>query len=101
MTGTNPNRDLSMHIQNLVKFYHFVLKILSRNEIVMDRWIDGQPKSSTAPLFQSGAIIMHGSNYFARTPTPPPPNTGESKGQNSTLQIWSCCIKGMTHAATW
>ena len=99
-----------MHIQNLVKLYHFVLKILSRNEILNvvltsikghnsitnarkmmcsnpnldlvninastqfgetisissqhikrkrndDGRNDGQPKSSIAPLFQSGAII--------------------------------------------
>ena len=41
-----------MHIlvENLVKFYQFVIKIL-------DRPNDGQPKSIIAPLFQSGALI--------------------------------------------
>ena len=49
-----------MHIiHSSVKFYQFVLKILSGfNEIMayrrMDQWNEGQPKSST---FQSGAII--------------------------------------------
>ena len=46
-----------MHLQNLVKFYQFALKILSGKEIMthrqMDVWND---KSSIAPLFQSGAI---------------------------------------------
>ena len=46
-----------MHIQDLVKFYPFVLKILSRNEIMMDGQMDlWNDRSSTAPLFQSRAI---------------------------------------------
>ena len=39
-----------MHIQNLVKFYQFVLKIMSRNKILMDGMMDWQPKSSIAPF---------------------------------------------------
>ena len=37
VTGSNPNLDfvnINMHIQNLAKFYRFVLKILSGNEIL-------------------------------------------------------------------
>ena len=37
MEGSNPNLDLiniQMHLQNLVKFHSFVLKILSGNEIL-------------------------------------------------------------------
>ena len=45
-----------MHIQSLVKFYQFVLKILSGSEIMTDGRNDGLPKSTIAPLFQSGAI---------------------------------------------
>ena len=43
----------------LVESYQFVLKILTRNEIMTEGWNDndGQPKSSIVPLFQSGAII--------------------------------------------
>ena len=51
-----------MHMQNLVKFYKFVLKILSGNEIMMDGLNDGpndgQPKSSTAPHFQLYMLIL-------------------------------------------
>ena len=43
----------SMHIQNLIKFYKVVLKILSENKTMMDEWADGQsdrqPKSYIAP----------------------------------------------------
>ena len=55
-----------MCIQNLVKFFPLVLKILSRNEMVTELWnmekrnnriTEGQAKSNIAPLFQSGAII--------------------------------------------
>ena len=46
-----------MHTQNLVKFYQFFLKILSGNEVMTAGRIDRQPKSSIAPLLQSGAII--------------------------------------------
>ena len=59
-----------MCIQNLVKLCPLVLKILSRNEMVTElqiygitdsrnyRITEGQGKSSIAPLFQSGAIII-------------------------------------------
>ena len=47
-----------MHTQNLVKFHQFVLKILSGNEIMTDRWNDGQPKSSIAPFFKTGLEIV-------------------------------------------
>ena len=61
--------SISMHIENLDKFYKRVLKILSENEKIMtDERTDGrtkerndrQPKSyiATPPLFQSGSIIM-------------------------------------------
>ena len=45
-----------MHIQNMVKFYQFVLKILSGNENLTDGRNDRESKSSIVPLFQSGAI---------------------------------------------
>ena len=61
----NPNLDL-VNInayKSLVKFYPCVLKILSGNQIMTDRMTDrrneGQHKSSIAPLFQSGAIIIN------------------------------------------
>ena len=61
MTGNNTNVDL-VNIQNLVKFYHFVLKISSKNKIMKDRmtdgWNDGQPKSIIAPLFQSASLAV-------------------------------------------
>ena len=61
-----------MHTQNsLVKFYQFVLKILSGNEILMNGRNDGQPKSSKAPFYQSGPIIRALSTNFL---TPPPVN---------------------------
>ena len=43
MICNNPNLDLavSMHLQKkYFKFYKFVLKILSRNQIMMDGMID-------------------------------------------------------------
>ena len=36
--------SISMHIQNLVKFYQLDLKILSRNQIMTETGNDGQPK---------------------------------------------------------
>ena len=36
-----------MHIQNLVKFYPFVLKILSGNEMMMDRMTEGMTDGMT------------------------------------------------------
>ena len=63
--------SISMHIQNLDKFYKRVLKILSGNKKIMtkektegktNRRKDRQPKSNLAPpppsraLFQSGAL---------------------------------------------
>ena len=44
-----PNLEL-MHTQNLVKFYLFVLNILSGKKIMMDGQNDGQPKPSIDPL---------------------------------------------------
>ena len=35
--------SVSMHILNLVKFYQFVLEILSGNEIVTGEMTDGRP----------------------------------------------------------
>ena len=35
------NKLISMHIQNLGKFYKVVLKILSGNEMMTDAWNDG------------------------------------------------------------
>ena len=52
---------MSMHIQNLVKFYKVVLKILSGNEIMTDGWNDGwndrQPKSNIAPHFFKEGLL--------------------------------------------
>ena len=46
-----------MHIQNLVKIYKCVLKILNRNETLMDGQIDGHngglSKSRIAPFFKA------------------------------------------------
>ena len=50
-----------MHIQKLLKFYQFVL--LRGNEIMIDGMTD-KPKSSIAPLFQSGAIKMTGKTFI-------------------------------------
>ena len=51
--------SIAMHIQNLLKFYIRVLKILSRNETMTDERMDEQtdeqndrqPKSNIAPTF--------------------------------------------------
>ena len=71
MKCNNPNLT---RIQNLVKFYQFVLKILSGNENLTDRGMDerndGQPKSSIAPLFQSRAINtvfnIHSNKFYVK-----------------------------------
>ena len=51
---------ISMHVQNLIKFYKTVLKILSGNEIMRDGRNDSQPKSNITPTFSKGAINMRG-----------------------------------------
>ena len=49
-----------MHIQNLVKFYKDVLKILSINEIMTEGRNDRQPKSNIAPhFFKLGQYSPH------------------------------------------
>ena len=60
------NAAFVMHVQYLVKFCQFVLKILSRNNIMTDGGKDvgtdgrnvEQSRSSIAPLFQSRAIMI-------------------------------------------
>ena len=42
-----------MHIQNLVKFYQFVLKILSGNQIMTDRMMKGR----SYKLKDSGLVL--------------------------------------------
>ena len=63
--------SVSMHIQNLDKFYKRVLKILCGNKKNYDKrtnerrnkrtngWNDRQPKSYLAPPFSKGAINIH------------------------------------------
>ena len=52
-----------MHIQNLVKFYKVVLKILSGNEMMRDRQNDRQNdgmtvnQSNIAPLFLTSLLM--------------------------------------------
>ena len=58
----NPNLD-RVNINaytKFVNFYQFVLEILSRNQIMMNRMMDGMKNNpSIAPLFQSDAIISN------------------------------------------
>ena len=53
MMCNHPNLDLisiPMHTQNLVKFYQFVLKILSGNEIMMDGQTDSKMTDNPNPV---------------------------------------------------
>ena len=43
-----------MHIQNLVKFFQVVLKILSGNEIMMDRMTDNPNPIYSPHFFKAG-----------------------------------------------
>ena len=54
------NKLISMHIQNLGKFYKVVLKILSGNEMMTDGWNDGMidnPNFNIAPLFLTSLFV--------------------------------------------
>ena len=59
-----------MHIQNLVKFYQCVLKILSEDQIMMDGLTDGQTKRSSIALFELVLKILSGNEILKEILTP-------------------------------